>query len=99
MSEDFSFGSSEVGGIVGAKTKIGPGRGFGGERVKKLGLHEPVFVVAAFWPWIREEYKYPLENDMCWDRGNEFGGFGFEENEIGELGAITFALGSFHAVA
>ena len=99
MSEDFGFGGGEIGCVVGAKAKVGSGGGFGGELVQEIGLHEPVFVVAAFGPRIWEEHKYTLENNMRGQCGDEFGGFGLEKNEVGELGAVAFTLGTLHAVA
>jgi hypothetical protein len=99
MGEDLGFGGGEIGCVVGAETELGSRGGLCSERVKEVGLHEPMFVVATFGPRIREEYKYALENDMRWQRGDEFSGFSLEENEIGELGAIAFALGTFDAVA
>lgn len=98
MSENFGFGGGEVGCVVGAEIEIGSRGGFCRKRVKEVGLHEPMFVVTTFGPRIREEYKYALKNDMRWQCGDEFCGFGLEKNEIGELGAVAFALGAFHTV-
>lgn len=99
MSEDLGFGGGEIGCVVGAETKLGSSGGFRGERVQEVGLHEPVFMVAAFGPRIGEKHKYALENDMRGQCGDELGRFSLEKNEVGELGAVAFALGTFDAVA
>lgn len=93
------MGGGEIGGVVRAKTEVGAGGGFVGERVEKLRLHEAVFVVAAFGPRIGKKHKYPLKNNMRRQRADDFGGFGSEKNEVGEFGAVAFAQGAFDAVA
>ena len=66
--------------------------------MQNVGLHEPVFVVAAFGPRIWKQDKHSPKHDLRWQRGDELSGFGFEENEIGQLGAVAFAHSAFHSI-
>ena len=84
--------------IVGTETQVGRWNAFRSQSVKSIGLHEPVFVMTAFWPRIGKEHKDALENNLWRQCGDEFGRFGLEENEVGELGAVAFARGTFHAI-
>jgi hypothetical protein len=95
----YGFGGGEIMGVVGAETQIGSSRGASCDCLQKIGLHEPVFVMTAFRPRIGKQHEDSLEDNLRRKCGDKLSGFGFEENEIGELGAIAFARGPFHAVA
>ena len=98
MSFHDGFGGGEIGGIVRAEAQIGSGFCAFGECLEKAGLHDPIFVMTALRPWIRKKDKDTLENNLRWKCGDAFCGFGFEENEIGQLGAVAFAHSAFHSI-
>ena len=45
----------EIGQKIGAKIKVSVLPCPAGDGLQKVGLHDPVFVVAEFWPWIRKK--------------------------------------------
>lgn len=98
MRQNLSPRSRKIRGIVGSETELGILLGVFGNRTEKLSLHQPIFVMPALWPGIREEHEDALKNDRLWQCAEKFRRLRQEENKVGQLGPVTFAGGAFHPV-
>jgi len=99
MLRDHRFCCGEIRAVIGSKTKICTAIGASCQCVKKANLHDPVFMMATFRPWVGEKHKYPVKKNLWGQRSDAFFSLGFEKDEVGQLRPVPFSHRPFHAVA
>ena len=84
--------------VVGAKKQVGALPCPFCQQVQKFHLQEPVFMMPALGPGIREKDKYARKSDRAWERFQQQAGFGLHEGEIGEARAMGLFLRPVDAI-
>ena len=97
VRSDQGVGILEIRAIVGTEIEFTRVGGMGGGLCKEAGLHDPMFMVSGFWPWVGKEHEKPGNPGVSWDDVEEQRGFRLEEEQIWQPGTGALALGAGNA--
>ena len=95
---DELLGIAEIRLIIRAKVKPGAlpcPLGCGGQ---ELGLHDAIFVMAAFRPGVGKEDVDCRESGLGWERIEKITGIGLDKVEVIQLGAITLTQAAINPI-